>query len=97
LVSGGCIISGAEVKRSLLFSSVGVHSWAKIEDSVILPGVVIGRHARLKRCVIDKGCRIPEGMVIGENPEEDRQRFFVSPKGITLVTAEMLGQGESTG
>mgnify|MGYP001458567272 CR=1 FL=1 len=97
LVSGGCIISGADVKRSLLFSSVGVHSWARIEDSVILPGVVVGRHARLKRCVIDKGCRIPEGMVIGENPEEDRRRFSVSPKGITLVTADMLGQGASAG
>lgn len=96
LVSGGCIISGAAVKRSLLFSSVGVHSWAQVEDSVILPGVVIGRHARLKRCVIDKGCRIAEGMIIGENPEEDRKRFFVSPKGITLVTAEMLGQRESS-
>ncbi len=93
LVSGGCIISGATVKRSLLFSSVGVHSWARVEDSVILPGAIIGRRAVIKRCIIDKHCRIPEGMVIGVNPEEDRKRFHVSPKGITLVTAEMLGQG----
>ena len=93
LISGGCIISGASVKRSLLFSSVHVHSWASIEDSVVLPGADIGRHAVLKRCVIDKHCRIPEGMVIGVNPDEDRKRFFVSPKGITLVTPEMLGQG----
>ena len=93
LIAGGCIISGASVKRSLLFSSVEVHSWASVEDSVILPGVDIGRHAVVKRCVIDKRCRIPPGMVIGENPDEDRKRFFVSPKGITLVTAEMLGQG----
>jgi glucose-1-phosphate adenylyltransferase len=93
LIAGGCIISGATVKRSLLFSSVDVHSWATVEDSVILPGVDIGRHAVLKRCVVDKQCRIPEGMVIGVNPEEDKKRFHVSPKGITLVTAEMLGQG----
>ena len=93
LISGGCIISGAAVKRSLLFSSVTVHSWASIEDSVILPGVDIGRHAVLKRCVIDKNCRIPANTVIGVDAEADRERFFVSPKGITLVTAEMLGQG----
>ena len=93
LISGGCIISGATVKRSLLFSSVHVHSWATVEDAVILPGVDIGRHAVLKRCVIDKRCRIPEGMVIGVDPAADRQRFHVSPKGIVLVTAEMLGQG----
>ena len=93
LVAGGCIISGATVKRSLLFSSVYVHSWATVEDSVILPGADIGRHAVLKRCVVDKQCRIPEGMQIGVDPRADRQRFHVSPKGITLVTAEMLGQG----
>lgn len=96
LISCGCIISGATVKHSLLFSGVNVHSWANVEDSVILPDVDIGRHAVLKRCVVDKHCRIPEGTVIGENPEEDRKRFFVSPKGITLVTAEMLGQGATT-
>ncbi|WP_428825718.1 glucose-1-phosphate adenylyltransferase [Azonexus sp. IMCC34842] len=93
LISGGCIISGATVKRSLLFSSVHVHSWATVEDAVILPGVNVGRHAVLKRCVIDKRCRIPEGMVIGVDPAADRQRFHVSPKGIVLVTPEMLGQG----
>jgi glucose-1-phosphate adenylyltransferase len=93
LISGGCIISGAEVKRSLLFSSVHVHSWAKVEDSVVLPGVDIGRHAVLKRCVIDKRCRIPAGMQIGVDAAADRQRFHVSPGGIVLVTAEMLGQG----
>ena len=93
LVAGGCIISGATVKRSLLFSSVYVHSWATVEDSVILPGADIGRHAVLKRCVVDKQCRIPEGMQIGVDPRADRQRFHVSTKGITLVTAEMLGQG----
>ena len=56
------------------------------------PNVEIGRHARLNRTVVDKGCKIPEGMVIGENPEEDKKRFYVTEKGITLVTPEMLGQ-----
>ena len=59
----------------------------------ILPDVDIGRHAVLKRCVVDRQCRIPEGMVIGKNPAEDRKRFHVSPLGVTLVTPEMLGQG----
>ena len=93
LISGGCVISGATVRRSLLFSSVHVHSWASVEDSVVLPGADIGRHAVLRRCVIDKHCRIPEGMRIGVDAAADRERFFVSPKGVVLVTAEMLGQG----
>jgi glucose-1-phosphate adenylyltransferase len=92
LVSGGDIISGATVRRSLLFSRVHVHSYAEIEDSVILPDVDIGRNARLRRVVIDKHCRIPPGTVIGFDPEQDRRRFHVSDKGITLVTPDMLGQ-----
>lgn len=92
VVSGGCIVSGGSVKRSLLFNNVFVHSYANVEDSVILPDVDIGRHAVLKRVIIDKGCRIPEGMQIGVNPEEDARRFYVSEKGITLVTPDMLGQ-----
>ncbi|HQR51481.1 MAG TPA: glucose-1-phosphate adenylyltransferase [Methylophilaceae bacterium] len=92
LISGGCIISGSCVQRSVLFSDVRVHSYSNIEDSVILPNVEIGRHVILKRVVIDKGSQIPEGMQIGVNPEEDRKRFHVSERGITLVTPEMLGQ-----
>lgn len=92
LVSGGCIISGACVRRSVLFSDVHVHSYSDIEDSVILPGVQIGRHVTLRRVVIDKGSHIPDGMKVGVNPEEDRKRFFVSEGGVTLVTPEMLGQ-----
>ena len=92
LVSGGIIISGAEVRRSMLFSRVQVHSYAKIEDSVILPNVDIGRDARLRKVVIDKHCRIPAGMRIGYDLEADRKRFHVSPKGVTLVTPEMLDQ-----
>lgn len=92
LVSGGNIISGASVRRSLLFSRVHVHSYAEIEDSVILPDVHIGRHVRLRRVVIDKHCRIPDGMTIGHDAVADGQRFFVSAGGITLVTPDMLGQ-----
>jgi glucose-1-phosphate adenylyltransferase len=92
MVSGGCIISGSTVRRSLLFSNVHVHSFAEVTDSVILPDVEIGRHAVLRRVVVDKGCRIPEGMVAGVNREEDARRFYVTEKGVTLITPEMLGQ-----
>jgi glucose-1-phosphate adenylyltransferase len=92
LVSGGNVISGATVRRSLLFSSVHVHSGAVVEDSVILPKVDIGEGARLRRVVVDKHCHIPPGMAIGFDPVEDARRFHVSGKGITLVTPEMLGQ-----
>ena len=99
MVSGGCIISGAQVRHSLLFSNVKVNSFTTLEDAVILPEVDIGRHCRIKRVVIDKGCQIPEGtvigednMVIGENLEEDAKRFHVTPGGIALVVPEMLGQ-----
>jgi glucose-1-phosphate adenylyltransferase len=92
MVSGGCIISGATLRRSLLFSSVRVNSFSLVEDSVILPEVEIGRHAVLKRVVVDKRCVIPEGMVVGVDHEADRQRFHVTEKGVTLITPEMLGQ-----
>ena len=92
LVSGGDIISGALVRHSLLFSRVHVHSYAEIEDSVILPDVHIGRRARLRRVVMDKHCRVPDGVTIGYDIEADRKRFHVSENGIALVTPEMLGQ-----
>ncbi|MEJ2673603.1 MAG: glucose-1-phosphate adenylyltransferase [Acidihalobacter sp.] len=92
MVSGGCIISGSTVRHSLLYSNVTVNSFANIEDSVILPDVDVGRGARLKNVVVDQGCMIPKGMVIGEDPEEDARRFHVSSSGIVLVTAEMLGE-----
>jgi glucose-1-phosphate adenylyltransferase len=88
-VSGGCIISGA-LNRSLLFSSVRVHSWARVDWSVLLPGVQVGRHARLNKVVVDRGCVIPDGMVIGEDPELDARRFRRTPGGVTLVTQGML-------
>jgi glucose-1-phosphate adenylyltransferase len=92
MVSGGCVISGSRIRHSLLFSDVKVHSYCEIIDSVVLPDVVINRHCRLKRVVIDKGCHVPEGMVVGENFEEDARRFYVSAQGVVLVTPEMLGQ-----
>jgi len=92
LVSGGCVISGSYVSRSLLFSSVHVHSYCNVEDSVLLPNVTVSRGVTLKRVVVDKNCVIPEGMTVGINPEQDRERFFVTEKGITLITPEMLGQ-----
>jgi glucose-1-phosphate adenylyltransferase len=92
MVSGGCIISGSTVRRSLLFSNVRVHSYCSIDDAVILPDVTVSRHVRLRRVVIDKGCILPEGFQAGFDPAEDRRRFHVSEKGITLVTPDMLGQ-----
>jgi glucose-1-phosphate adenylyltransferase len=92
MVSGGCIISGSTVRHSVLFSNVEVHSYSLVEDSVLLPDVSVGRHCRLKNVVVDKGCVIPEGTVIGEDLEQDAKRYFVSPKGVVLVTPEMLGQ-----
>lgn len=92
MVSGGCIISGAVVRHSLLYSNVTVNSYAKVEHSVVLPDVDIGRNARVRRAVIDQGCHIPNDTVIGEDLEEDARRFYVSPNGIVLVTAEMLGE-----
>jgi glucose-1-phosphate adenylyltransferase len=92
MVSGGDIISGALVRHSLLFSNVVVDSYSLVQDSVILPDVVIGQHCRLTRVVVDKGCRIPDGMVIGEDPVQDAQRFSVTSGGVVLVTPEMLGQ-----
>jgi glucose-1-phosphate adenylyltransferase len=89
IVSGGCIVSGA-VFRSVLFSEVRVHSYARVDWSVLLPGVNVGRGARLHRVVVDRGCRIPEGLVIGEDAEADARRFHRSDRGITLVTAPML-------
>ncbi len=90
LVSGGCIVSGSFVRRSLLFTGVLAHSYSKVDASVILPYVHIGRHARLSNVIVDKGVRIPEGLVIGEDPELDAQRFRRTEKGICLVTQPMI-------
>jgi glucose-1-phosphate adenylyltransferase len=92
IVSGGCIISGASIRRSLLFSNVRVDAHSQIEDSVILPDVRIGRNVKLKRVIVDKRSEIPDGMTVGFDLEQDQRRFHVSPNGVRLITAEMLGQ-----
>ncbi|WP_088332287.1 glucose-1-phosphate adenylyltransferase [Lacimicrobium sp. SS2-24] len=93
MVSGGCVISGARLNRSLLFSDVNIHSYSLVEDSVILPEVDIGRHCHIRKAIIDRGTHVPPNTQIGINRDEDLARGFrVTNKGVTLVTAEMLGQ-----
>jgi len=93
MVSSGCVISGAKVRHSLLFSNVRVNSYSYVKDAVVLPDVDVGRNCRIHRSIIDRGCRIPEGLTLGLDPQTDVERgFYVSEGGITLVTPEMLGQ-----
>lgn len=90
LVSGGCIVSGSVVRESVLFSNVLVRSYSLIEQTVVLPDVQINRHCRLRKVVIDRGCTIPEGLVIGEDAEADARRFHRTEGGVVLVTQNML-------
>ncbi len=90
LVSGGCIVSGSSLRRALLFTGVRVNSYGSIENGVILPYVEVGRSARLKNVVIDAHVRIPEGLVVGEDPELDAKRFRRTDKGICLITQPMI-------
>ncbi len=92
MVSGGCVISGASVRRSLLFSNVRINSYTTITDSIVLPDVEIGRHCHITKAIIERGCIVPEGTVIGVNSEDDKKKYHVSAGGVVLVTAEMLGQ-----
>ncbi len=92
LVSGGCIVSGALIKDSVLFSNVLVRSYSSVEKSVVLPDVQINRHCRIRNAVIDRRCKLPEGLVIGEDAELDAQRFYRSPNGVVLVTRGMLAR-----
>jgi glucose-1-phosphate adenylyltransferase len=90
LVSGGCIISGALLRRSLLFTGVHMHSFARVENSVVMPYVDIGRGARLDKVIIDRGVRIPDGLIVGEDPLADAERFRRTDSGICLITQPML-------
>jgi glucose-1-phosphate adenylyltransferase len=90
MVSGGCIVSGALVRRSVLFTGVQIHSYGSVEEAVILPNADVGRHCRLRKVVIDEGCHIPDGTVIGLDAAEDARRFYRSPGGVVLVTSAML-------
>ena len=90
LVSGGCIISGAPLRRTLLFTGVHVHSYAQVENALILPDADIGRHARLRNVIVEKGVRIPPGLVVGEDPDDDARRFRRTEKGVCLITQPMI-------
>jgi glucose-1-phosphate adenylyltransferase len=92
LVSGGCIVSGANLRRSLLFTGVHLHSYAHVEGAVILPYVKIHRRARLKNVIIDRGVEIPEGLVVGEDPIADAKRFRRTDKGVCLINQPMIDQ-----
>jgi glucose-1-phosphate adenylyltransferase len=89
LVSEGCILSGGGVDRSVLSPNVRVNSFAHVEDSILFEGVVVGRHARIRRAIIDKNVEIPAGAQIGYDPVEDKKRFFVSEAGIVVVPKGM--------
>ncbi len=90
LLSGGCIVSGASLSRSLLFTGVRVHSYSAIHEAVILPYASVGRHVRLNKVVIDSEVHIPDGLVVGEDPEVDAQRFRRTEKGVSLITGPMI-------
>jgi glucose-1-phosphate adenylyltransferase len=92
LISGGCLISGASVLNSVLFSDVHVENYTTIEGSVILPKTTIGKNVTLKNVVVDRGCFIPDDMQIGVDLKADAKQFYVSEKGVVLVTPDMLGQ-----
>ncbi|WP_417523938.1 glucose-1-phosphate adenylyltransferase [Marinovum sp.] len=94
MVAGGCIISGSKLDRCLLFTGVCTHSFAELEGVVALPYVDVGRKARLKNCVVDRGVKIPDGLVVGEDPEEDAKRFRRSEGGICLITQSMIDKLE---
>jgi glucose-1-phosphate adenylyltransferase len=90
LVSGGCIISGSEVWRSLLFTGVKLKSYSRIENAVVLPEVEIDRSVHLSKVIIDRGVRIPSGLVVGEDPELDAKRFRRTASGVCLITQPMI-------
>jgi glucose-1-phosphate adenylyltransferase len=92
MLSGGCMVSGAVIRHSLLFSNVLVAERTLVQDTVVLPRAVIGPDCLVRRAVIETGCHIPAGTVIGEDPEDDARRFHVTEGGVVLVTPEMLQQ-----
>ncbi len=92
MVAGGCIVTGGEVRNSVLFRNVQIQDGASVDYAVILPEVMIGEGCRIKKAIIDRGCKVPPGTVVGEDVEQDRKRFFVSPGGVVLVTPDRLGQ-----
>jgi glucose-1-phosphate adenylyltransferase len=92
LVSSDCLVTEGTVRRSVLFSNVSIAEHSVVEDSLLLPDVEIGRHVHLRQVIVDKRCRIPDGLRVGFDPELDRRRFHVSETGVTLIMPIMLGQ-----
>jgi glucose-1-phosphate adenylyltransferase len=90
VISGDCIVSGASLKRSLVFTGARINSYSTLDEVVMLPDCMVGRNARLARCVVDAGVVIPEGLVVGDDPVLDAKRFRVSEKGIALITQDMI-------
>jgi glucose-1-phosphate adenylyltransferase len=88
VISSGCIISGSRINGSILCPNVRVHSFCEIDHVILMPGVRVGRHARVRRAIIDRDVLIPRGALIGYNPEEDRRRHTVTDGGVIVVTAE---------
>ena len=94
LVSGGCIISGAHVHQSLVSSNVRIHSHAFLEECVVLPEADIGERAFLRKCIVGRGCRIPSGSIVGQNPDDDAGRYFRTPSGVTMISQRMLERAQ---
>jgi glucose-1-phosphate adenylyltransferase len=94
ILSGGCIVSGAVLRRSLLFTGARVHSNASLEEAVVLPGAEIARSARLSKVIVDRGVHIPEGLVVGEDPDLDARRFRRTDSGVCLITQPMIDRLE---
>ena len=91
-VSGGCVVCSGRLNRSVLFSSVKIDAGSQLDECVVFPSVTIGRDCRIRKAIIDVGCNIPDGEVVGEDREEDARRFHVTQGGVVLITPEMLGQ-----
>jgi glucose-1-phosphate adenylyltransferase len=96
MVAGGCIVAGASIRRSVLFSNVHVEPHSDVDESVVLPNVRVGKSCRIRRTILDKGCVVPDHLVIGHDRERDSRLFHMTPGGITLVTPDMLGQALHT-
>lgn len=92
LISAGCVVSGSTVRGSILFTDTRVNSFSEVNHSLVLPGCDIGRRARLTKTIVASNCRVPEGLVVGEDAEADAARFHRTPGGVTLVTASMLAK-----